>query len=228
MIWLKNDEKKVDMRYLTGTALLCLSILTVLFGANDYRSALDVHLAKYTRPITILEIGPDRPYNLSSNQRNIVGIFWMLGKYVPLHLPKVSQVSVVAPPKVTCSMLEMLGYCEHFDVVIVRGISSYIDEPTKRVIAALVRLGDHLFIEADTEELQQYLSSIKGISLVVPATDKYGSWYHYHRQKTQLLHARYTQKGFDNAFSYSIKSTYSKKIANFTKKLYFCRYRLII
>lgn len=173
---------------------------------------------RYHRQYTVLEIGKgDCPYLTELSLSRAVGAAVLLEGDADTLVRKVKDsnrpLSVMAPPKLTIRMLETLGRCEHFDVVIVHDISSCVDTPLPRLISALTKLGDHLFVEAESPEFEKLLLKSTRIKKVVPRSATYPSLYAYHTKKRGLDLARYTQaKYYSGEPRYSITSSpYAKE-----------------
>jgi len=112
-------------------------------------------------------------------------------------------------------MLEMLGRCEHFDVVIVDDISSVVATPLSRLVAALVNLGDHVFMLAESESYEAVLSRSAKIKKIGSNSS---ALFLSNKPKKGLDLARYTQKKDPSKKGprYKITSTFRKK--EFIKK----------
>lgn len=210
-----TDEKRFKVRLL---GLLFIGMIIHLFGSvyaapdKHHIAAINNFILQYQRPITVLEITTQVGEYLSelSTAQKIVGIAWVLpGTTIDLSLVK--NCIVLAPPSLHCTMIEEVSRCEHFDVVIVRNIARCIAEPLERLLAALVRLGDALFIEPDTQEFELLLTRSSSIKIVVPRNSASGPLYLYQKSKAVLTKARYTQKGFSEINSYRVSSSFLKK-----------------
>ena len=197
-----------------GTFCALLTCMGTLYSAphEDQVAVLSSLIAQYKRPSTVLEINTQIGEYLSvlPTFPGSVGVAWILpgSLYEGLEHKK---CTVLAPPVINCTMLETFGRCEHFDVVIVHNTASFIRDPLERLLAALVRLGDVLFIEPDTQEFEELLSKSPSMKICVNGTDQHRPLYCYQRSKRLLSKARYTQKSSSKIHSYRISSSFLKK-----------------
>lgn len=175
--------------------------------------ALMTTLTRYRRPYTLLEIGVDDCIYipLLTYQTGMIGASLIVGNDKDRVLESVcsrypSSVSVMMPSRLTIHMLETLGRCEHFDVVIVHDMTTVLEAPYRRMLSALTALGDHVFIVAESEHWQKLLKQSR---LTRVAENLYAS----HRPKSGLDVARYTQlKSRASQPRYGVYSSYTEKL----------------
>ncbi len=223
-------NESIPMRTKSRGSLVVLAILTLsqalLFGSLNpaHADAVMSVLKKYKRPYTLLEIGNDTCSYLQELPflKRMVGAAIVLQGEVDEFVHTIQRryphtVSVMAPRSLTLSMLETLGRCEHFDVVIVHDISTSIPVPYRRLIAVLTALGDHVFISVESAEHEQILKKSSRIRQAVSCSCDTPSLFLSTHQKKGLDLARYTQvKSRSSQPRYEVISSYQHK--EFTKK----------
>jgi hypothetical protein len=194
-----------------------LWLVSDLQGIVDpsHTEAIQSILSRYQRTFTLLEIGTDVRYLAAlPYQKHMVGEVIALGQeehtILRTVLPRYpSSISVMIPPVLTYRMLETLSRCEHFDVVIAHDLSSYGDIPSKKLIAVLVSLGEHVFMIPSSESHQE---AMQGYTCMVHGLPERQALYLSVRPKKGFDLARYTQyKAPASMPRYLVSSSYTHK-----------------
>lgn len=192
----------------------------ILGGAPSSLADIQEVISRYRREITVLELGKHTysylPYLLSS--QGVGAAIVVDGDqeklYVQIQTSGHGRTALMTPTTLTVEMIEQLGRCEHFDVVIVHDITTYVTAPHERLIAALIALGDYVFLEA---ECPAYEAALKSSSLrQLGVASHYPSLFLSHKVKKHLELARYTQQPTSESRRYEVQSTYLTK--KFNKK----------
>ncbi len=190
--------------------LLLLSLVGAPLRAESIQPVRELHhssavtnlLEKFTRRVTILEIGrTEAPYTLSlAGESKAIWVSLLAaggGQDVVREVRKraLHNVTVLAPTRVDYTLFETLGRCEHFDVVIVHDLFPLIQGDYARYVKALCALGDYVFIESSIHELLEELKKSE-ISLVSNASKEssVSSLFLSDKPKVNLEVARFTQR----------------------------------
>ena len=223
---IEGYDKEKTMNILFRSVVLSLLCVSLLFAELVPSHADEVMktIHKYRRDYTVLEIGKGSCKYLTELplSSHVVGAAVLLAGDADAVLEKIGNtrpqsISLMAPPKFTLTMLDTLGRCEHFDIVIVHDISSCVQAPLSSLIAALTRLGDALFIEAENPAFEKLLNKSTRIKKLVDRTTEYPALFALHTKKKGLDLARYTQqKSRSTKPRYEVTSSYIYK--EFNKK----------
>lgn len=179
--------------------------------------AIGTVLKKFKRRITVLEIGRGKAdYTCAIAQLyNTACIALLIDSgsqelIERIHATKASNITVLAPARLSYESLFTLGRCEHFDVVIVHDIGEAINAPLGKLVDAFIKLGDYVFIESSQGPLRNELQK-KKIPLL--HTQEQTGLYLSYKPKTSLDIARFTQKHrpLNPHPKYHIKSNLQRK-----------------
>jgi len=198
-------------KFLAVLALLSISI-TVCHKSN-HMQAITAILSKYQREYTLLELGKESCLYIPSLpfQPQMIGLALIAQANADKEIrtlcpPYHSSVSIMTPPNLTIHMIDLLSRCEHFDVVIVHDLSSYLKVPYRQLLSVILSLGDHVFICAESKEFDEFLKQSRQLALVSEGL------YVSHVPKKGLDLARYTQvKDRASQPRYDVQSTYTHK-----------------
>ncbi|MGB8468055.1 MAG: class I SAM-dependent methyltransferase [Candidatus Babeliales bacterium] len=167
---------------------------------------------QYTRPFTVLEIGPSEGYiSLQlAHHYDATCVMVQDPSYNNDVLNKLCRLNtqlhnlVLLSKRITVEELEQLAKCEHVDMVIAMNVVHHYDTHWQRVIDALLQLGDNIIIETppaqttDTQTanvallpyIQQYLEQQNGS--IIAQTPRWSNpallanTYWFQRQKNAL------------------------------------------
>ncbi len=185
--------------------------------SSNYLSAIGDVMKKFKRRVTVLEIGrtqAEYSLTLAKIYKTACVAFLFDGGSQSLvqqiKADEYANVTVLAPRGIHHESLVTLGRCEHFDVVIIHDISSYIHANGAKILDAFTKLGDYVFIETSHHGMQNELKR-KRIPLV--AQNGNTALYLSYKPKTSLDIARFTQKEhpINRHPKYHIKSSHNEK-----------------
>lgn len=115
-------------------------------------------LSKYTRPVTILDIGANLGYFSfrASSEFNCISIMVEASKEYLRALKKLSDEQnckdslILLGKRLRAATLRTLAACEHFDIVLALRVVHHFKEPYSEVIRSINYLGDYIFMELPT------------------------------------------------------------------------------
>lgn len=123
-------------------------------------------IANYKRDVTILEIAnsPTHGLELVANKKNTVISICL--KNCDSQLPRIKKLNnftLLSPYQFALPELEMLGRCEHFDLLVVHDLENLIAENICSYIELIIKLADNCFIVADAKykSIIRYLKNRK-------------------------------------------------------------------
>lgn len=202
---------------LIGVLIVCTPLTLCASHYNNYR-AIATLLDNYTRPITLLDVHPTTtmPFHLAATYD---GVFVMVDSSSSDELLNTCRHSalsniVLVRNSLQPHTLELLGECEHFDVVIACDFVHRCGNVWQETIEKLLELGNHLFIEIPSSctKIKQYL--LKKEAMVV-ATRSHNELFLISKEKKHLKRRSWN---FQNTVAnYKITSTFTTKQMHKTK-----------
>lgn len=175
---------------------------------------IEAFIAQYKRPITILEIGArTAPYDYSFTKRHPGTHVVMLqegAERVVSNIIKdgITTVAVLSPEEIDNHMLEKLGHCEHFDVVIVHDLAELGSRNIFSVMNWLLKLGNHFFIEVPHKLLERFPEALPKPEVV--AMCKQEALCYFNVERTDLRLPRWDAP-FNAKRDYKIQSNFLEK-----------------
>ena len=212
---------------------LCFNYVPLILVKQHYSdiqkyryNAIKPLLNKYKRPITILEIGANKHY-LTFNIAKEYDTKCIIAE---LNYPKFTlnlcdsynyDNVILLSKKLSLQSLERLGECEHFDVVLVFNIPDYLEGQWKKVINALLKLGDHIIIESPPNNcsykqkiIEQYLVRNNG-TLIARAkknnVDQVGNIFLFTVDRRHLIRTHWDSLKVARSGKYTIDVNFKEK-----------------
>ena len=100
---------------------------------------------------------------------------------------------ILLSKKLSLHDLEQLGECEHFDIVLVYDLARYFDKEWQETINAVLKLGDHIIIEAPSIKksnittIEQYLTDNKETISAEKQQHTFGTLFLFTMNKRNLI-----------------------------------------
>ncbi len=203
-----------------ASLLLATGHLYAIHSDAGHIDAIYQVLNNYKREATILEIGKGASEYTLELPDNHTRIALLVQGGAPQLINKIKKrqihsITVLAPDTLTVKALEILGRCEHFDVVIVHDISSIVQDTSPCLINALIKLGEYVFMRADSQSLEEALRDTDHIRQVVQRTDDTAPLFLSHCPKPGIDLSQYRKARkyppSEKGFRYKLESTFSHK-----------------
>ncbi|MBA3953997.1 hypothetical protein H0X48_01610 [Candidatus Dependentiae bacterium] len=139
------------------TVALCFFTFSVSLLSQPnplYVNCIKQLVDKYTRPFTVLELGftsTEYAFDIASTVTNVSCISIIFkdarSSLVAASAKRLNNIVVLNPAVASIEDLTTLGRCEHFDIVIIKELSTLVKLCGLRVITALCNLGDFIIFE---------------------------------------------------------------------------------
>lgn len=183
--------------------------------AEDAHGRIISLLQQYQRPVTVLEMGNHVSANAFKRAACCRSSYIVMLHHQETTITdtiqqnNVKNMIILRPDTIDYALLDNLGKCEHFDVVVVRDAERQFDKNILYAIfKASMTLGDHLFIEMD-EALVALAQSIHPCTIT--ASDiPHKVWCYFEIYKKYLKKARWTLRE-ESTDNYEIVSSFSEK-----------------
>lgn len=193
-------------------------------------------LDNYKRPITVLDLGAGQGYfsfRIARDYKSTCvmvesndGDLKLADQLLQLcHLNSGLQNIIFLNKKLKLQEIERLADCEHFDVVLAFNYIDYKDKQRRKILNAVLRLGDNVFIqtpyskaESENKKSLTFNRNLidQGGNLILqmpgisdPNIEENLFW--VQRVKDRLLSKCFVHSNDDNKKSFRIKSTYTQK-----------------
>lgn len=198
--------------YLFTTFILGLWIS--LFSFSPEQATLSALVNRYKRPLTILEICPNKIHHSLSLAAypHVTCVALMLSEphaiYYQYNRTLPANFILLNPSSLIPEDITQLGRCEHFDIVIVHDIFQKNFECTPQLLRSLLNLGDHLFLSLPAPLLIDQVPEQPVECICTPLQ----TTYHWHISKTSIDVPRWImKKRKKDTPPYTIHSTFSEK-----------------
>ena len=187
------------------------------YTGYDGYGAIHSLLSRYSRSITILEI----------TQKNSMCYSLDIARHYPqatcvvvahgrtdsvadiLEQHAITNLVLLDPPALDTYSIDMLGKCEHFDVVIVHDVEALDQKNVIPMLRLLLKLGDHIFIDS-AASLRIPEGTLSQQSEVV-ATHAGRSFLYFEVLKSNLLLPRWSIRGNAPFKHYEVMSNFHEK-----------------
>lgn len=197
-------------------ALACLlQILANSFAVvQDGAGIIEKFVAQYTRPFTLLEISATAsPYDLMLTRRQSGTHIVMMqqgAERIVNQITKnnIASVAVVNPEEISNPLLERLGHCEHFDMVVVHDFAALGNHNIFNVMRLLLKLGTHIFVELPQTLFERYPEALPKPEIL--ARSAHEALCYFHVDRTDLRLPRW-DAGYHEKRAYQIQSSFSEK-----------------
>lgn len=174
-------------------------------------------LDQYQRPVTVLEIGVKRVYYAPAIAQRydctcvalVTDEPWAYMLSTIAYESGLENLAIANPPEITDAMLERLGRCEHFDLVIVHDFEFLGSKSGSNVLQLLCGLGDYLFIDLPTDLLRLGLQVPSTKRVLLEESDATFCLFEIH--KKALTMTRWTNTNPETLKKYLITSTFTEK-----------------
>jgi len=190
---------------------LVFNVLCCIAQPGD--AEINALLAKYKRPVTVLEITTNESWHTHQLAPRYKGSFIVMvpGQEIAVQSSTHRRITVLNPLELGHQDINRLGLCEHLDVVIIPDIEQIAGASYTNTLNELLTLGDHIFIGAP-------LSQRDSIARQYPQLQEVAS------SATQAIYYAYTDKKELRLTRWTVHHTAQKKysiISTFeTKQLY--------
>ena len=143
-----------------------------------------------------------------------MSIPYLTGEIIPIALivgdvSSLKTMTLLAPRKLGLEQLSQLAQCEHIDLVIVHESTTLIEGSLDSLVGTLINLGEHVFVVAETRELEEVFCKSSMMKRVVTGEESIPLFYSY-KPKKYLTYTRFTQRD-PSQRQYKIKSTCTTK-----------------
>lgn len=214
----------MEFKYFRLLNLLFLFLAFESFAKNNNYFFIDELLKKFKRPVTLLEIGKNSiKYTPKlALKNNIVCAVILIGNNVEQSIREIEinnfkNVIILNPVNIVWEDIEILGRCEHFDVVIIHdALSLFADQ--QDAIREFLTLGDNIFFETSWYDFSRLIQFV-GKKLTIINYDNGKNLSLYRDKKEGLELARFTQGNQQKRLAsseYKIQSDFENKF--FLKK----------
>ena len=190
-----------------------------IFSCKQYQAIKEI-LDKYKRPITVLEISPNKGFFSFVIAKEYDSTCVMIENYNVDDIKALCETAdskniILLKRELTPKRIERLSECEHFDVVIVNSL--HIDFYEKEV-EKLLKLGDYLFIKVENckTELGDFLIKNQGKMVF---QDVFCKIYCFKKNKKDLKRA-YWHRSIFFTRKYFVESSFDSKFFIKKKKKY--------
>lgn len=174
-------------------------------------------LDQYHRPFTVLELGIQQAYYAPAIAQRydctsiavITDEAWARMLSTVAYESGLENLAIANPHEISDSMLERVGRCEHFDVVIVHDFEFLGSRSGINVLQLLCGLGDYLFIDLPSDMLRLKLETSVQFQVLIEEYDTAFCLFEIH--KKELTMTRWTNANPEQLKKYLITSTFSEK-----------------
>lgn len=206
-----------------------------LASSQQCYDALKLILNQYSRPITVLDLGAGQGYfsfRIANDyestcvmvESNDGDLKWADQLLDLCHLNSNLQNIILLNKKLTIKEIDKLADCEHFDVVLAFDYIDYKCEQRQKLLNAILRLGDNIFIQTpysrvhpEKKEAKSFKSNLinygGNLILQIPSfndPDKEEQLFWFQRKKDKLESKCFIYNDKEKK-SFQIESTYAKK-----------------
>lgn len=184
--------------------------------AEDAKNVIISLLQQYKRPVTVLEIGNHATAGTLHRAAHCRGSYVMMVRHKDSIADKMQNgtvslhnLVVLHPDTIDYAIMDNLGKCEHFDVVVIRDMDKWFTHNILYgIFKAALTLGDYLFVELN-EALIPMVTSLHPCT-VMESTVPRKVWCYFEIHKKYLKKARWTLHE-ENINNFEIISNFDEK-----------------
>jgi len=200
------------IRRIQSILLIFFLTHTIVLTAINPLGVITELCRRYTRDITVLEIGAASGAYLFTLANKYPGSYILMDRHLQYQDDKLAELTyknvvLLHPTAIDCPLLSNLGKCEHFDIVIIRDFEHWAASHVAASLDAALTLGDHIFIELPAR-LVPTVQAVRSCEAESIAPEKSLCYFAMH--KTYITKARWTSHE-ENISNYGIVSNFSEK-----------------
>ncbi len=227
---LKNQKRRIFMQ--KKIIIICSALITHyaatsalqehLYTQQAYEHRYNVIkplLNRYTRPITILELGAHNNNALSFSIAQEYDAACVIAESDYVHdvlnicNARNDKNIILLSKKLSLDDLQRLSECEHFDVILAFDIIRLFKPKWKEAINILLKSADHIIIESPSEQIEKYLSKNTRTMLTqshYQDSHEIGSLFLFNKYK-KYLSRRWWNYPYYEIGSYTVFSNFQEK-----------------